>query len=305
VRAVVIGGSGQIGGWLLRHLIERGHEAVGTYATFPCPGLVALNAADPASAAWVASQRPDIVFYPAGFTWVDGCERDPARARAANCAEPLAIARAAASAGARFVYFSTDYLFDGQSGPYAENAVPRPLNVYGQAKLEAEHALAEALDEAVLIARTCWVYGPERQGKNFAYQVVRALRQGKPLPCPSDQFANPSYGPDVALAAIVLAELGIGGVVHLAGPDWIDRVSFARAIANAFEVDAGLIQPAPTSELTQGAARPLRGGLRSERLGELPKGIRGLAEGLADFRAKLELDPQLANPLADQPAAAS
>ena len=80
----------------------------------PYPGLVPLDAADlAAAAAWLREQRPDVVFYPAGFTWVDGCERDPARARAANLDQPLNLARVAAEVGARFVYFSTDYVFDG------------------------------------------------------------------------------------------------------------------------------------------------------------------------------------------------
>ena len=120
MKAVVVGGSGQIGGWLLRHLAARGHEATGTYATAPVPGLVPLNlgTTDPASAAaWLRSERPDVVFYPAGFTWVDGCERDPALAFAANRDQPMVLARAAADLGARFVYFSTDYVFDGLSRP--------------------------------------------------------------------------------------------------------------------------------------------------------------------------------------------
>src|SRR5437588_8377993 len=84
MRAVVIGGSGQIGGWLLHWLAARGHDAVGTYATVPFPGLAPLDAADlVGAAAWLRGQRPDVVFYPAGFTWVDGCERDPDRARSA------------------------------------------------------------------------------------------------------------------------------------------------------------------------------------------------------------------------------
>src|SRR5580704_2992659 len=97
MRAVVIGGSGQIGGWLLRWLAERGHCAVGTYATVPFPGLVPVDAADlVGAAAWLRGQQPDVVFYPAGFTWVDGCERDPARARAANLEQPLNLACVAA-----------------------------------------------------------------------------------------------------------------------------------------------------------------------------------------------------------------
>lgn len=296
MRAVVIGGSGQIGGWLLRHLAQRGHEAIGTYATVSFRGLHQLTAGAPNAPEWVREQRPDVVFYPAGFTWVDGCERNPARARAANRDEPLAIARAAADTGARFVYFSTDYLFDGQAGPYSEGDDPRPLNAYGLAKLEAEQALAEELDDAVLIARTCWVFGPERQGKNFAYQVVRTLHQGKPLICPTDQCANPSYGPDVALSAVLLAELEIGGVVHIAGPEWIDRVSFARAIARGFSAEESLIEPRPTDELAQGAPRPLKGGLRSERLARLLPELRPMNEALADFRARVEVDRELADP---------
>lgn len=128
MRAAVIGGSGQLGGWLLRVLAERGHDAAGTFATTAFPGLTPLDAADSAAAAdWVRSQNPSVVFYPAGFTWVDGCERDPGKARAANVEQPLNLARAAAEVGARFVYFSTDYVFDGQDGPYAESAAPRPL----------------------------------------------------------------------------------------------------------------------------------------------------------------------------------
>src|SRR5262245_59882911 len=101
MRAVVIGASGQIGGWLLRELAGRGHDSVGTYATVPFPGLAPLDAANLIEAAeWLRGQRPDVVFYPAGFTWVDGCERDPARARSANLEQPLNLARVAADQGA-------------------------------------------------------------------------------------------------------------------------------------------------------------------------------------------------------------
>ena len=301
MKAVVIGGSGQIGGWLLRHLAERGHQAVGTYATVPTPGLFPLDTAEPGAGAWVQNQRPDVIFYPAGFTWVDGCERDPAKARAANLDQPLNIARAGAEIGARFVYFSTDYLFDGKHGPYTEDATPHPLSEYGRAKLEAEERLADELDDQALIARTCWVYGPERQGKNFAYQALRALKAGKPLVCPSDQEANPSYGPDVALAAVVCAEASWGGVVHLAGPDYMDRASFARQIAAAFGLDGSGIKGEPTAEPTPGviAGRPLAGGLKSDRLGHyLPGVMRGPREALADFHRRISSgEAPWANPL--------
>jgi dTDP-4-dehydrorhamnose reductase len=293
-RCVVIGGSGQLGGWLLRELAGRGHLVVGTYATVPFPGLVHLDAADlDAAAAWVEAQSPDVVFYPAGFTWVDGCERDRARAYSANLEQPLNLARAAARVGARFVYFSTDYVFDGRDGPYSEDAPTHPLSVYGQAKRDAELALADELGDRQLTVRTSWVFGPERQGKNFAYQLLRNLAEGKPTACPSDQVSSPGYGPDVAAAVVRLVERDVSGMIHVVGPEVIGRVDFAEAIARAFGRDPGLIAARPTAELGQGAPRPLSGGLLTRRLdASLPGLMRPLAAALDDFRARL-LDPEV------------
>jgi dTDP-4-dehydrorhamnose reductase len=289
LRAVVIGGSGQIGGWLLRVLAERGHRAVGTYATIAYPGLVRLDAAERETAqAWLEAEAPDVVFYPAGFTWVDGCERDPGRAYAANLDEPLNLARAAANCGARFIYFSTDYVFDGASGPYTEQSPAYPLSVYGRAKRDAELVLAEALGEQQLTVRTSWVFGPERQGKNFAYQLANTLGDGQPLICPSDQWSSPSYGPDVAGAVILLAEARLSGLIHVAGPEVIDRVQFARAISSALGIDSSRIEGRSTALLGQAAARPLNGGLLTSRLDQWRPGLmRPLSACLEDFRQKL------------------
>ena len=299
LRAVVVGGSGQIGGWLLRTLAARGHEAIGTYATVPYPGLIHLDAANlDASAAWVRDQETDVVFYPAGFTWVDGCERDPARAYGANLEQPLNLARAAAEVGSRFVYFSTDYVFDGVAGPYTEQSPANPLSAYGKSKYEAELALADALGESQLTARTSWVYGPERQGKNFSYQLAKALSSGKTLECPTDQVSNPSYGPDVARAVIGLVEAGQSGLIHVAGPEVMGRVQFARALAKGFDLDASLIVGRTTAELGQGAPRPLSGGLLSPRLESLLPGVmRPLAECMVDYHDRLDSTEGLAYPL--------
>ena len=287
MRAVVIGGSGQIGGWLLRCLADAGHDAVGTYATVPTVGLVRLDASDRFGAAdWIRSQRPDVVFYPAGFTWVDGCERDRARAFAANCDEPLNLARAVADTSARFVYFSTDYVFDGTSGPNDESDLPNPLSVYGTAKLAAERDLMNELGDLALVVRTSWVFGPERQGKNFAYQLVRSLKSRTPIVCPIDQVSNPSYGPDVARATVALVEATAHGLIHVVGPEVMGRVAFAQAIADAFDLDGTLVEGKMTAEFAQGAPRPLQGGLKTTRLDALKPGLmmRPLRESLADFR---------------------
>jgi dTDP-4-dehydrorhamnose reductase len=297
MKSLVIGGSGQIGGHLMRLLAERGHETIGTYATVAQPGLMPLDAGRlEDAAAWVADQRSDVIFYPAGFTWVDGCERDPEKARASNRDQPLNLARAAP--GARFVYFSTDYLFDGQNGPYNESVEPAPLSAYGRAKLEAEQALHDLLEDRLLIARTCWVYGPEKQGKNFAYQLIRTLASGKELTVPADQWSSPSYGPDVARAVVDLVEADDSGVIHVAGPETVSRGAFARAIAEEFGLDASKILERPTAELGQEAPRPLRAGLLTPRLDRLKPGqMRAMVAALTDFRERLVADEGWANPL--------
>ena len=298
LRAVVIGGSGQIGSRLLHVLAERGHHASGTFATVPFPGLVKLDSADlDGSATWIRDQKPDVVFYPAGFTWVDECERDPSRCRAANLIQPLNLAMASAEVGARFVYFSTDYVFDGEDGPYHESDTPNPLSEYGRAKYEAEVALSQALGDLALIVRTTWVYGPERQGKNFAYQLVKALSAGKPLNCPSDQVSSPSYGPDVALATVLLAEQGRSGIAHVSNPEILNRVDFAREVAKSLGLDPGLIVCKTTAELGQTAARPLNSGLRTPKLNAwAPATMRPLAACLDDFRESVKAGSTWANP---------
>jgi dTDP-4-dehydrorhamnose reductase len=241
--------------------------------------------------------RPDLVFYPAGFTWVDGCEHDPARSFAANVEQPLALASATADVGGRFVTFSTDYVFDGQNGPYDESAATNPLNVYGRHKLEAEQALAARHPDLSLVIRTGWVYGPERQGKNFAYQVARSLGKDQQVVCPSDMTAAPSYGPDVAAAAVRLAEARVTGLIHVAGPKIMSRGAFARAIARAFDLDPAGVVERPDAELPPHAPRPLRGGLVSARIDPAARiAVRDLESSLADFRRALETPSEWARP---------
>merc|ERR1719201_2497446 len=118
---------------------------------------------------------PDIVCICAGWTWVDGCERDPDRAMLLNCHGPAAVARAAKAVGAKVVYFSSDYVFDGKAtaAGYSEDDTPSPINAYGRSKLEGERAVLRACPDALVI-RTAVVYGPEAYtGRNFVYQLCR------------------------------------------------------------------------------------------------------------------------------------
>jgi dTDP-4-dehydrorhamnose reductase len=288
MRALVIGASGQVGAALLRVLAARGHQAVGTWAHHAYPGLVPLDLADGASLVRLLGDlRPDWVLCPAALSHVDYCEEHPDEAFAVNLHAPLAAAQAAARAGAGFVYYSSDYVFDGVGGPFVEEHPTHPLGVYGRSKAEGEAAVLSALGRA-LVVRTSVVYGPERQEKNFVYQLIRACRGGAGFRPAVDQRASPSYNEDVATATVECCEREERGIWHLAGADTLDRMAFARLVCRVFELDASRLTPATTAELKQKAGRPLDGGLavgKAQRLLKTP--LRGAEAGLRAMKAAI------------------
>jgi dTDP-4-dehydrorhamnose reductase len=273
MKVLVIGASGLVGSSVLASAVQRGHSVTGTSRTNLLPGLSTLDCGDiSAVEQLIRSTRPDAVVYSAGWTWVDGCEDDPARAHEENAHQPERVARLCHQHQIRFVYFSSSYVFDGNDGPYNESALPNPINVYACAKLDGERLIAEATSGDALIARLICVYGPEARPRNFAFQVLQAMREGKPMVLPSDQCGNPTYAGDVARWVLDLMERGQSGIWHLGGP-WptCTRPEWAEMLVSAFrglgiEAQPGFsIAAVPTSELKQRALRPLRAGMISNR----------------------------------------
>ncbi len=263
MKIAILGASGLVGWNLLQKALTLGHKAIGTCHAHPQPGLVPLAMDDPrAVLSFLGQYQPESIFYCAGWTWVDGCEADPERARRENIRYPLPIAQFAAETGSHVTYFSTSYVFDGQEGPYTEEAKVCPLSVYGQAKYEAEQEILGATSGKALIARTMGVYGPEPQAKNFVYQVRRTLAEGRPFRVPHDQFGNVTCATDLARMALSLASQKEGGIWNLAGPDPnVRRSDFARHIARCYHLPEELVESVETASLQQPAPRPRQGGL--------------------------------------------
>ena len=268
MKLLIVGASGLVGGNFLHVAQGLGHEAVGTYASYPLPGLIPLQIEDTSAIQHLLETfAPQAVIACTAWSWVDGCQSDPQRAFLENAQRPAQLARLADQHGAAFLYFSTSYVFDGIDGPYPEDAPTHPLSVYGQSKLEGERLILQATSGKALIARTMGVYGEEPQQKNFVYQVVKSLRAGRPLTLPSDQRGNASYAPDLALMSLSLLEKKQSGIWNVAGPDPnLYRKDFAQRIAEAYELDALLLRFSTTAELKQPAPRPLGGGLLIDRV---------------------------------------
>jgi len=270
-RMLVIGASGQVGG-ALNERFGSGGAFVGTYRSegaAQTAGRV-LDLAEVVARPVLAESlldevRPEVVVIAGAMTYVDGCEESGELAMRINRDAPAVIARVAHASGARTVFFSSEYVFDGESGPYSEEDAPNPLSVYGRSKLEGEAAVLAA-DPQALVLRTTVVYGPEEQGKNSAYRLASLLNSGKTLLAAQDQISSPTYNRDLAEALAGLLEIGAAGIFNMVGPEVMNRLVFARRLAGAAGLDARLIEGVDTASLNQCAPRPLNAGLKIEKL---------------------------------------
>lgn len=288
MRTLVLGASGLLGRYLRKEFAALG-EAVGTRYHQDIRGLIPLNLAQPAQVeALVESFRPETILLAGGLTNVDFCEAHPDLSHQVNVEGVGAVARAAQEVSARLVYFSTDYVFDGEAGPYPEEAVPNPLNVYGSHKLEAEKTVLSS-GNTHLVVRTSGLYGWQPEGKNFVLQLLRKFRTAEKAKLFSDQFYTPTYAPNLAAATRALVEEGARGLFHAAGPDWINRLELGKAVSRVFGMEHAVLESVKSAELPQKTRRPLQAGLRIEKLRKtVPTRMWGIEEGLEQMRAAME-----------------
>lgn len=231
--------------------------------------------------------RPDAVLHAGAATDVDGCERDPALAERVNVGGTEQVARACRDLGARLVAVSTDYVFDGEAGPYAEDAVPIPRGAYARTKLEAERA-ALALVPDCAVARVAVVYSGRAGAKpTFATQVVEKLSRGEVVKAFSDQLVTTTLAENgAAMVLELLLETDFRGVLHTSDATWVGRVEFAQRVARQFGL-AGEIVPVKTADVKLAAPRPLKAGLRVDRAAALLRNQPlALDEALERFHAQ-------------------
>ncbi|MDO8446175.1 MAG: SDR family oxidoreductase [Deltaproteobacteria bacterium] len=286
MKVIIIGASGQVGGAIMR-LAPKDWETTGTYSGKPKPGLIHLDVSNRKEVFEVFEKvRPDVAILSAAFTNVDLCETDKERADAVNVSGPLNICDASVKHGSKMVYMSTDYVFDGENGPYREDDAPNPLGYYAWTKLEGERITAFTPNH--LIIRTTGVYSADPDSLNFVMQVIKRLGAGESMRVPSDQYGTPTLADNLAEGILTLLTLGKTGIFNVAGSDFMDRYSFSLLIADIFGLDKTLITQIDTPSLGQKARRPLRAGLIVEKI-EKEAGIKmvGAREGLMFVKERL------------------
>ena len=185
--------------------------------------------------------KPDVVVHTAGMTSVEDCEREPEVARDAHERLSRNVAAASAAAGARLIHISTDHLFAGTHALSPEDAPPQPLNAYGETKLLAERAVAEA-DPQALVVRTNFFGWGHRYRRSFSDWIFYALREGRELTMFDDVFVTPILADSLAHVAHRLLERGARGPYNVVGDERISKYELGLRLATVFELPERLVR---------------------------------------------------------------
>lgn len=278
LRVLILGARGLLGSDLLPLLTGRGHEVWGRdFGDFDIADAGRVERE-------IKALKPDAVINAAAYNDVDGCEGKRDWAFAVNAGGAGNVARGCSAVGAKMVYLSTDYVFDGSSGtPYKEQDFANPLNVYGSSKLQGERFIQEIL-ENYLIIRTEWLYG--RQGRSFVSTLLQLAEEGGELRVVDDQRGSPTFTKDLGWAIQLLLEVDVRGIVHVTNSGCCSWFEFARRIFEEKGYDRRGIRLLAISseELGRPAKRPANSELDCSRFGVLTgQKMRGWEEALNDF----------------------
>jgi dTDP-4-dehydrorhamnose reductase len=279
MRLLVFGGWGQLGTDLAAAAWERGHDLAR-------PRHAEVDVTDRAGVAGaLAGASPDVVMNLAAFHQVERCEGDPGIAFEVNAVGALIVARAAAAAGARHVYLSTDYVFDGLTlDGYGEDAATGPLNVYGVSKVAGEHLVRNACPDS-LVVRGSGLFGragSSGKGGNFVETMLAKAARDEDISVVDDQVFSPTSTRDMAERLLRLLEAAApADVYHLANAGSTSWFGFARAI---FEISGLQPRLTPRTADPTDVRRPARSVLldtRTAALGLPP--ARPWTEALSDY----------------------
>lgn len=209
----------------------------------------------------VAEHRPQVIINTAAMTNVDACEHDPEGCRKLNIDAVATLVALCEEFGIHLIHLSTDFIFDGEAGPYAEDAQPNPLSLYGQSKLDAEQLIQRSAAKWTII-RTILVYGvvADMSRSNIVLWAKGALEKGQPLNVVNDQWRMPTLAEDLACACILAASKGAEGVFHVSGEDLFAIHELVAAVADFWKLDKSLIRQVSSATLSQAAPRPAHTG---------------------------------------------
>ncbi len=299
----MVGGSGLLG-FKVAELAKNEFETSATCNFRPTKlqgcRLFKLDKTDRSATLTLVNElKPDVVIDTAALHNVDYCETHHDEAWKVNVQGTKNVAEACEKVGAKMVFVSTDYVFDGKKGFYGEEDTPAPLHYYAETKLEGERVVMKAgINYA--IARPSVIYGwspsesaglKSSSGKsmNFVVWVINKLKSKEEISLVTDQYSCPTLADNLAEVLLVMSKSGKPGIYHTAGKTCINRYDFAKKIALTFNLDYNLMKPVTSDYFRQVAERPKKCCLDVSKA-EKEFGVRLLTveEGLKKMNEQME-----------------
>jgi len=232
--------------------------------------------------------RPDVIIHGAAMTHVDECEQHKELAYNLNVVGTQNIVDAAKELGAHVVHISTDFIFDGQDGPYNEEGIPNPVSYYGETKLQAEH-IVQTVDSWSIL-RTVLVIGiaEDLSRSNIVLWAKGALEKAQPIRVVDDQFRTPTLAEDLAQGALLAATQRAQGIFNISGPDFMSIYELVESVSEHFGLSMATVTRVDSSTLNQPAVRPPRTGFN------ISKAVENLGYRPHSFKEALEIIAQQA-----------
>ncbi len=257
MRVLVTGAAGQLGYDVIRELNKRKIEAIGAdRSEFDLTDAEQVNA-------FISQCKPDAVVHCAAYTAVDRAEEEAEACRLVNVIGTQNLVDACQNTAVKFVYISTDYVFDGtKEAPYEVNDAIHPLSVYGATKAEGEACVRSAIT-GHFILRTSWVFG--KNGNNFVKTMLRLGKEKEQLKVVCDQIGSPTYTPDLARLICDMLPTDRYGTYFATNEGYCSWADFAAEIMRK-SGSSTVILPIPSSEYPAKAVRPLNSRLSKQAL---------------------------------------
>lgn len=209
----------------------------------------------------VVDVAPEVIVHAAAMSQPDACELNRAECDDCNVNATRYFTEAATAVNARMIYISTDFIFNGEDGPYKETDQPAPVNYYGQSKWEGEQIVLQSSVRWAIV-RTVLVYGNILSGtrSNIVTWVKENLEKEKPIKVVSDQLRTPTYVEDLVGGIQLIIEKNAEGIYHISGKQVLTPYDMAVCVAGYFGLDKTLMEKVDAAVFTQPARRPLKTG---------------------------------------------
>ncbi len=239
----------------------------------------------------VGKYKPDCIIHAAAMTQVDDCENQKDACWKSNVEAVENIVFVCEKHDIHLIHLSTDFIFDGENGPYDEEAEANPVNYYGEAKLEAEKIIQKSRCRWAIV-RTVLVYGlaTDMSRSNIILWVKKSLESGKEIKVVTDQWRTPTLAEDLADGCVLIMDKSAEGIFNISGEEFLTPYDMAMQTAKFFNLDHSFIKKADSSNFSQPAKRPLKTGFIIDKarkeLGYNPKSF---MDGIGILSKQLKL----------------